>query len=395
MTDLTVGAATGRPGPLAGVRIIDLSVMISGPLATMLLADQGADVLKVESPGVGDLMRYVGSGKSGMSALFAMCNRGKRSVVLDLKHDGGKLALRRLFADADVIVQNFRPGAMERLGLGYEAVRALNPDVIFVSVTGFGSSGPHAGKRVYDNVIQGYSGFASVQGEAGEPALLRTLACDKVTAYTVAQAVTAALFARERGGGGQRIDVAMLDSTIAFLWPDAGMDIALLDDDVDRRPTIASGYDAVQMADGSVTTTALSDAEFRGLCRALHREDVADDPRFATITDRMAHLDALAAAGLDEAAARIAVDDFIRDCDEYGVPAAPLRALADVPDDPQVISNEVFTESTHPTLGRLRDVRPAARFGATPATFGRPAPRLGEHTDEVLEQLRSSADRRA
>ena len=371
-------------GPLDGVRVVDLSVMISGPLATMMLADQGAEVIKVESPGLGDLMRYLGSTRNGMGALFAMCNRGKRSVVLDLKSDDGRAALAALFADADVIVQNFRPGAMERLGFGYDTVRAMNPGVIYVSISGFGTTGPYSKKRVYDNVVQGYSGFAAVQGVPGQPSLLRTLVCDKVTAYTTAQAITAALFARERGAGGQHIGMTMLDATIAFLWPDSAMDIAMLEDDVVRRPTIGAGYNALQMADGWATTGAVSDSEFQGLCRALGRDDVADDPRFATLPDRIANIAVLGEMKLAESAAKISVDDFIRACDVHDVPAAPLQSLDALPDDPQAIVNDLFVEVDHPVIGRMRDARPAAVFSGTPSVVGAPAPALGQHTDEIV-----------
>jgi crotonobetainyl-CoA:carnitine CoA-transferase CaiB-like acyl-CoA transferase len=375
-------------GPLDGVRVVDLSVMISGPLATSMLADQGADVVKVESPGLGDLMRYLGSTRNGMGGLFALCNRGKRSIVLDLKADDGRARLRQLFEWADVIVQNFRPGAMARLGFGYDDVKAYNPGVVFTSISGFGSHGPYAGKRVYDNVVQGYSGWAAVQADlSGQPTLLRTLACDKVTAYTVAQAITAALFARERGAGGQHIEVAMLDATVAFLWPDAAMDIAMLEDDVARRPTIGAGYNALAMADGFVTTGAVSDSEFQGLCRALGRDDVADDPRFATLPDRMANIGALAEANIAASAASITVADFIAACDVHDVPAAPLQRLDALATDPQVIENALLEVTEHPTLGRLRQARPAPTFGATPAHIAGAAPLLGEHTAAVLAAL--------
>jgi crotonobetainyl-CoA:carnitine CoA-transferase CaiB-like acyl-CoA transferase len=238
-------------------------------------------------------------------------------------------------------------------------------------------------------VVQGYSGWAAVQGTDGQPSLLRTLVCDKVTAYTTAQAITAALFARERDPkhDGQHIGMAMLDATVAFLWPDAAMDIALLEDDVQRRPTIGSGYNALRMADGWATTGAVSDSEFQGLCRALGRDDVADDPRFATLPDRIANIAHLGEANLAADAARITLDDFIEACDRFDVPAAPLRPLAALPDDPQATANEIFVETDHPTLGRLRDARPAATFSATPARVGAPAPSLGEHSDEILAQL--------
>jgi crotonobetainyl-CoA:carnitine CoA-transferase CaiB-like acyl-CoA transferase len=187
--------------PLTGVRVLDLSVMISGPLAGMILADQGADVIKVESPGLGDLMRLLGSSKGGVTGIYLNNNRGKRSLVLDLKQPAGADVLKRLVADADVLIQNFRPGAMARLGLDYETLAALNPDLIYVSISGYGPDGPSSHRRVYDNVIQAASGFAAVQTDpaSSKPTMFRMLVCDKITAYTAAQAITSALFARATG----------------------------------------------------------------------------------------------------------------------------------------------------------------------------------------------------
>ena len=377
-------------GPLEGVRILDLSVMISGPLSAMLLADQGAEVIKVESPGLGDLMRYLGTARNGMTGIFLNNNRGKRSLVVDLKQPDGLDIVRRLATTSDVLIQNFRPGAMERLGLGYDDVAALNDRLIYVSISGYGPTGPNSHRRVYDNVIQAASGFASVQTDprTGEPTMLRNLVCDKATAYTAAQAITAALFARERGTTrGQHITVAMLDAAIAFLWPDAAMDVALLADDAQRRPTLGANYAVTRLADGFCSGAAVSDAEFRGWCAALGHPEAAEDPRYASTASRGANMIDLIAT-MSEYASQTNVADFLRRAEEHDVPASPINSLADLPDDAQVRHNEVFVERDHPAAGAVREPRPAPRFSTTAATpSARWAPSYGEHSDEIVDEL--------
>lgn len=376
-------------GPLEGVKVVDLSVMISGPLAGMMLADLGADVVKVESPGLGDLMRFLGTSKGGMTGIFANNNRGKRSLVVDLKQPAGLEVVRRLIAGADVLIQNFRPGAMERLGLGYDEVAALNPDLVYVSISGYGPDGPYSHRRVYDNVIQAASGLASVQTDplSGTPSLFRTLLCDKVTSYTATQAITAALFARATGrAGGQHIVLAMLDAAVAFLWPDSAMDAALLDDDAHRTPTIGSNYAVTPLADGFVSAGAVSEAEFRGLVAALGRPDLADDPRFASIPARTQHAAELAPL-LRDAAAATSVDDFLARAEMHDVPASKITALHELHEDPQVVHNDLLVEREHPAAGRVREPRPAPRFSATPASVSGHAPLYGEHSDEIVTEL--------
>ncbi|MBI3770469.1 MAG: CoA transferase [Deltaproteobacteria bacterium] len=285
----------GGSRPLAGIRIIDLSNMISGPLATMILGDQGADVIKVEAPGMGDPMRMFGAMRGGMSSTFVNLNRSKRSIVIDLRGETGKEILRRLIRKADVFVQNFRPGVVERLGFGHDAVRALAADVVYASISGFGDTGPFSHRPVYDNVVQALSGVTAVQADpdTGKPELVRNLTLDKATAYTVAQAVTAALLARARGRGGQYVRVAMLDAAIAFLWPDGMMNHTFLGDDVFRVPPIATIYRIYPTADGSITVAALTDDQWARTCRATDREDLIEDPRFRSIFDRLTHMQEL------------------------------------------------------------------------------------------------------
>lgn len=376
-------------GALDGVKVIDLSVMISGPLAGMLLADQGADVVKVESPGLGDIMRFLGTNKGGMTGIFVNNNRGKRSLVVDLKRPEGIDVMHRLIAEADVLIQNFRPGAMDRLGLGYDEVAAINPRIVYTSISGYGPDGPASHRRVYDNVIQAASGLASVQTDptTGTPSLYRTLLCDKTTAYTAAQAITAALYARATGAAsGQHVVVSMLDAAIAFMWPDSAMDAVMLDDDANRAPTIGANYSITPLADGFVAAAAVSDAEFRGLCAALGHPEVADDERFSNALARTTNAGALVAL-LREFAAATTVDEFLAGAEEHDVPASAVRTIDDLHDDPQVRHNGVFVEREHPQAGRLREPRPAARMSATPARIGDHAPTYGQHSDEIAAEL--------
>ena len=278
-------------GPLDGVRVLDLTTMVSGPVATMMLADQGADVIKIESP-TGDIMRNYGAKRRGMSASFLSCNRNKRSLCVDLKTDSGIEIAHKLAAKTDVLVQNFRPGAIARMGLGEDVVRALRPDIIFVSISGFGETGPYVHQRVYDPVIQALSGLAEIQTdrETGRPRMVRTIVPDKTTAVTAAQAITAALFARERGGGGQHIRLSMLDTMVAYLWPEASSSLSFVGHESDPAKG-QMGLDLVfETRDGYITAGAVSNAEWTGMCHAFGRDDLADDPRFNTPQGRLANM---------------------------------------------------------------------------------------------------------
>src|SRR5271154_5805015 len=272
------------PGPLYGYRIVDLTSNVSGPLATMILADQGADVIKVEPPDGGDATRAGGDGRGGFSASFLNNNRNKRSIVLDLKTPGGVEALMRLVAGADVFVQNFRPGVAERLGVGEDAVRAVSPDIVYVSISGFGEKGPYAAKPAYDPVIQGFSGLATVQAGSDEarPRLLRTILPDKLTAITASQAITAALLARERTGEGQHVRLSMMEAVLFFLWA-SDMGCQTFIGDEPGRQEAASAFDLIyETADGWITVAVQTNAQWVALTDALGRPEWLDDPRFTT-----------------------------------------------------------------------------------------------------------------
>jgi len=277
-------------GPLSGVRVLDLTGVVSGPFATMFLADQGADVLKIEPIG-GDITRRsrAAVGKTNeFSALFISSNRGKRSLALDIKHDAGREIMARLASQADVLVQNFRPGAMERLGLGPEQLRQRHPRLIYVSISGVGDSGPYVKKRVYDPIIQGLSGFCDIQSQpqTNRPQMIRTIVCDKTTAVFTAQAVCAALYAREKTGQGDHIQVAMLDTMIAYLWPEGMMQYTV----VGAESTAADPNDRPDLvfrtSDGYLTCGTISDSEWQGFCKATRDPELAKDARFATPSAR-------------------------------------------------------------------------------------------------------------
>ncbi len=374
-------------GPLDGIRVLDLTALVSGPVATMMLADQGADVIKIEPPR-GDIMRHTGTRHRGMSASFLSCNRSKRSLCVDLKTAAGLDIVRKLVATADVLVQNFRPGAIERMGLGEDVARALRPDIIFVSISGFGEDGPYAHQRVYDGVIQALSGLAEIQADrdTGRPRMVRTIVPDKTTALTAAQAITAALFARERTGQGQHVRLAMLDTMVAYLWPEASSSLSFIGHERDPGRTQQATDLVFATRDGYITAGAVSDAEWSGLCRALGRDDLIDDPRFATAAARVDNV-VERREMMNAEIAKWPSAEILARLDREGVPSAPILSRAEVIDDAQVRRNRVIEEHDDPALGRIRQPRPAARFGATPSAIRSMAPHLGADNDVILSEL--------
>ncbi|MGA2409918.1 MAG: CoA transferase [Candidatus Binataceae bacterium] len=377
------------PGPLDGFRIIDVTQMISGPMATMILADQGADVIKVEPPESGDLTRLMGGRKRGMSPSFTIANRNKRSIAINLKEPEGVALLKRLVAKADLFVQNFRPGAADRMGIGGTALRDVNPSLIYVSISGFGERGPYTHKRVYDPVIQALSGLASIQADTatGRPRMLRVIVPDKVTALTAAQAMTAALLARTRTGKGQHVRLAMLDAVVAFMWPESMAGYTYIDDNVRVATRPANTRDLIfATADSYITAAVNSDDEWRGLCQTLGHPEWLGDPRFKTPTDRIRNADIRLEMTAEVLATRTTAE-WLEELDRVQVPCAPINTREDLLRDPQVAANELIEEAVHPAAGRFRQPRAAARFDATPPEQRIFAPALGEHTDAILDEL--------
>jgi crotonobetainyl-CoA:carnitine CoA-transferase CaiB-like acyl-CoA transferase len=381
------------PGALDGYRIIDLTSMISGPLATMILADQGADVIKIENPDGGDHTRAANNRRNGFSASFLNNNRNKRSVVLDLKNPAARDVLLRLVATADVFVQNFRPGVAERMGLGEDAVRAVAPAIVYVSISGFGEAGPYAQKPVYDPLIQAVSGLASVQAgsDMERPRLVRTIVPDKLTAYNAAQAITAALLSRERTGRGQHIRLSMLDAIIAFLWASDMGSQTFVGEDIPQQEA-ASFIDLIyETATGPISAAVQTNREWVALTRALDKPEWLDDPRFKTPALRQRHINDRLILTQEVLLTRPA-EDWLERLTREGVPCAPVLTRTEMLSNVQVVANGIVVETEHVVAGRLRQARPAARFSATPATIRHGGPALGEHTAEVLGELGYSAE---
>ena len=372
-------------GPLEGFRIVDLTSVISGPLATMILADQGAEVIKVETPQGGDFTRASANRRGGFSASFVNNNRNKRSIALDLKNPKGLEALMAIVAGADVFIQNFRPGVVERLGIDEEAVRMARPDIVYVSISGFGHRGPLARRPVYDPLIQAISGLTTVQAGSDEvrPRLVRTILPDKLTGVTASQAVTAALLARERTGSGQHVWVSMLDSVIAFLWASDMGSQTFVGDELPQQAA-QSFIDLIyETSDGYISVAVQTDKQWRGLTEALGRPEWLDDPRFETQESRQVNIDDR--LGLTQEVLKTnSSAHWLARLEAVDIPCVPVLTRNQMISNEQIAANEVVIETEHPDAGKLRQARPAALFSVTPTGAPRPAPRLGADTEAVL-----------
>ncbi len=378
--------ATTMQGPLEGVRVLDLTSMISGPLCTMMLADQGADVVKIESPH-GDHSRRVATRRNGFSASFLNNNRNKRSVVINLKQADGLEVLKTLVKDTDVFVQNFRPGVAERLGIGEQALRAIKPDLIYVSICGFGFEGPYAQKPVFDPLIQAVSGLTTVQAGSDQqrPRLVRTIVPDKLTAIQTSQAITAALYARLKHGTGQHISISMLDTIVYFLWSSDMGGHTFIGDELEQE-TAQSYIDLVyETADGYISVAVVADKDWKGLSLALQRPDFLSDERFKNATLREENKDARTRL-TQEALRHCKSTEILKRLEDLDVPSAPVLTRREMIRHPQIQSNQTLLEVNHPVAGRLRQARQPARFSSSGHNTVSPAPVLGQHTREVLQQ---------
>jgi crotonobetainyl-CoA:carnitine CoA-transferase CaiB-like acyl-CoA transferase len=393
-------------GPLKGIRVLDLSRVLAGPWASQMFADLGADVIKVERPGAGDDTRGFGppwirdraTGEQVDAAYYASCNRGKRSITLDFTKPAGQALAQRLAVASDIVLENFKVGALAKYGLDYASLRALNPRLIYCSITGFGQTGPYRHRPGYDFLIQGMGGLMSVTGErddrpGGGPQRAGVALADITTGMYASSAVLAALFHRERSGEGQYIDLALLDSQVAVL-ANQGMNW-LIGGTVPKRsgnghPNIVP-YQAFATADGHIILAVGNDEQFRRFCEAAGRNDIAADERFRTVATRNAHreelIDCLNALLLTRSSA-----DWIALLESAQVPCGPINNIQQVFDDPQVQSRQMRLDLPHPRAGTLPSIANPIRFSSTPIEYTHAPPVLGQHTDEVLHEVLELSD---
>ncbi|MDK1023827.1 MAG: CoA transferase [Gammaproteobacteria bacterium] len=373
------------PGPLEGIRILDLTSIYSGPICTSILGDQGADIIKIESP-TGDWMRTPAAiQRNGVNGAFAMMNRNKRSIVIDLSEDDGKRVLKKLVTTADVLVENFRPGVMERLGLDYEVLNDINERLIYASINGVGNSGPYSDRRIYDAIIQSISGIGSLQADpkTERPVLINSLICDKVTAMTAAQAISAALVARGRTGVGQRVDVAMLDAALFFLWSDNMLNFTFVGEDFPYTHQQSHANMIRKTGDGYICIMPVQAGEWEGLFGALDLPNLLEDESYHT--EDGIDIELLNAT-LNAVFENFTTDDLVIRLESNQVPFARVNSREEVLSDPQVMAMESLLEFEHPFAGTMRQARPPGRFSETPAGIFRCSPELGEHTREVLDE---------
>ena len=383
-------------GPLSGVRVVDVSEVISGPLATMILADQGAEILKIEPPRYGEESRQLANYRNGMAGLYANCNHGKRSIGINLKSERGLELALEMIREADVFVQNWRPGAAERLGLGETALREVNPRIIYASITGYGDDGPYAGRRGYDPIFQCLTGYVAAQTnpEVPIPDLVRNAVVDKATSYSLAQAITAALYARERGADGQHVKVAMLDAGLAFFWPDGMLRHTLPGEGIDHYVVPGERYQLMSTADGQLVVWAGTAEQMRASLLVVGEDELAKSPSqrgkpMLEEENQIARTEAVYAGF-----AKLTSEEAYRRCIEHELPAAPVLSHEDVLLDPQVIHNGCVIEAKHPVYGRYRRAAPSAKFSGTilePTS----APSLyGEQSEDILEEMGYSSEER-
>jgi CoA:oxalate CoA-transferase len=382
-------------GPLAGITVVDLTRVLAGPYCTMVLSDLGARVIKVEAPGRGDDARHFGPFINGRSAYFMSLNRGKESIALDLKDDGDRALFEALLAPADVLVENFRPGAMEKLGYGWEALHARYPRLVYAAASGFGHSGPYARRPAYDMVVQGMGGIMSVTGQpGGPPTRVGTSIGDITAGLFTAVGVNAALFHRARTGQGMKIDVAMLDCQVAVLENAIARYCATgeVPGPLGARHPSITPFEAYATTDGHVIVAAGNDALFHRLCQAIGRPELADNPLFASNDLRCEHVEALKSE-LESTLTTRTTADWLAVLEAAGVPCGPINNVAQVLEDPQIAARNMVVAVDDPAAGPLKVAGNPIKMSAFPDPKARgPAPGLDGDRDRILGQ-RARSDR--
>ena len=379
--------------PLESVTILEFSTMITASLASMMMAEQGARVIKVEPMEMGDPMRYIGARKADISALFANCNRGKESLRIDLKSAEGVETIKAMIPAVDVVIHNFRPGVMDKLGLGSECLRSINPKLIYTAISGFGTKGPLSGAPAYDPMIQAHAGVAAAQGRGDQPAFMRTLLCDKITGYTACQAVTSALFMRERVGEGQHLDLSMIDSGLFFIFLDGFQNDTLLSDDHERGPMLIDIlYDPWLCSDGSVIISLGSYEIQRRFLTAIDMSQLLEDPRFDSFENQIRNIRELKALVAPRCAA-LTCDDMVDRLRLADVPCAKVMTREEVLSQEQLAANGTVEIYDHPVAGLSLRVLSPPLFGGERLEAGMGAPTHGQHTDSVLQSFGLSDER--
>ena len=374
---------------LEGIRVIDFTQAMAAPFGTMNLADMGADVIKIEPPGTGEPTRELSSvTQNGHSATFMTMNRGKRGLTVDLKRPEGVEIVKRLAQSADVFVQNYRPGVAERLGLGYDALRAVNPRLIYCSVSGFGGTGPYAPRGGYDLIAQGMSGIISVTGEEGAPAKSGVPLSDLCAGLFAAYGILCALEHRERTGAGQLVDTSLLEAAMALtVWEATEYWVTgKAPRPLGSAHRLTAPYQALRAADGYFTVGANNDKLFEALCRALERTDLLEDPRFAGRGLRMEHRAALIEA-LEKTTAGETRARWLERLDRDGVPSGPINSYAEALADPHALARQMVVDLIHPGAGPIKALGVPVKLSDTPGAVDRAAPLLGQHTAEILTEL--------
>ena len=376
------------PGPLAGIRVLDLTAVVLGPFATQILGDYGADIVKIESP-AGDLMRLNGvSLHRGMSSIFLTLGRNKRSIALDLQTQAGADVLRRLIPTADVLVHNMRVEAIERLGFGYAAVAAINPQIVYCAATGFDQDGPDADRPAFDDIIQAASGLAAVASTGrATPDYVPSLIADKTAGMAVVNAVLAALLHRARGGGGQYVEVPMLETMVAFVLTEhlGGLTFDPAPAPPGYARLLEGGRKPAPTKDGFIAMLPYSAGHWRAFFNAAGHPEIGEELAHEDRLLRNANNAKLYAA-MRETTPERSTAEWMKICADCDIPATPIYELAQLLDHPQLTAVGLFQMAEHPSEGTIRYVRPATKFFASPASIRSPAPAHGEHTDEILRE---------